>query len=252
MAGKAPIQAPDDLSGAYRAVWRWHFYAGVFVMPVLMLLALTGGLYLFKDEIDAALYRDMIRVPAVQAQAAPTTWVAAAQAAGGGRVANLVMPARAGQAVRLRVDRPDGVQKTVFVDPHTGRVTGVIPAGGFMELVKKTHSLTLLGRPFNILVEIVAGWTIILFATGLYLWWPRGRGRSDRLNPVNRHSTPPLLARPARPDGLLRRRCRAVPGGHRHALVGLLGRHGDGRRQVQRSGPPPGACRRGLAKGRTS
>ncbi|WP_246846128.1 PepSY domain-containing protein [Brevundimonas sp. SGAir0440] len=165
------------MSDAYRAVWRWHFYAGVFVMPVLMLLALTGGLYLFKDEIDGFLYRDMIRVPAVQTQAAPETWVAsAAQAAGGGRVANLVMPARDDQAIRLRVDRPDGVQKTVFVDPHTRRGTGVIPAGGFMEVVKKTHSLTLLGRPFNILVEIVAGWTIILFATGLYLWWPRGRG----------------------------------------------------------------------------
>lgn len=165
-----------DLSGPYRAVWRWHFYAGVFVMPVLMLLALTGGLYLFKDEIDGFLYRDMIRVPAVQTQAAPETWVAsAAQAAGGGRVANLVMPARDDQAIRLRVDQPDGVQKTVFVDPHTGRATGVIPAGGVMALVKKTHSLTLLGRPFNILVEIVAGWTIILFATGLYLWWPRGR-----------------------------------------------------------------------------
>ncbi|QCQ98386.1 PepSY domain-containing protein [Brevundimonas sp. SGAir0440] len=166
-----------SMSDAYRAVWRWHFYAGVFVMPVLMLLALTGGLYLFKDEIDGFLYRDMIRVPAVQTQAAPETWVAsAAQAAGGGRVANLVMPARDDQAIRLRVDRPDGVQKTVFVDPHTRRGTGVIPAGGFMEVVKKTHSLTLLGRPFNILVEIVAGWTIILFATGLYLWWPRGRG----------------------------------------------------------------------------
>ncbi|MEN5363977.1 PepSY-associated TM helix domain-containing protein [Brevundimonas intermedia] len=165
-----------DLSGPYRAVWRWHFYAGVFVMPVLMLLALTGGLYLFKDEIDGFLYRDMIRVPAVQAKAAPETWLAnTSAAAGGGRVANLVLPAGADQAVRLRVDRPDGVQKTVFIDPHTGRATGVIPAGGFMELVKKTHSLTLLGRPFNILVEIVAGWTIILFATGLYLWWPRGR-----------------------------------------------------------------------------
>lgn len=166
-----------SISDAYRAVWRWHFYAGVFVMPVLMLLALTGGLYLFKDEIDGLLYRDMIRVPAVQMRAAPDAWVAsAAQAAGGGRVANLVMPARDDQAIRIRVDRPDGVQKTVFVDPHTGRATGVIPAGGFMEQVKKTHSLTLLGRPFNILVEVVAGWTIILFATGLYLWWPRGRG----------------------------------------------------------------------------
>lgn len=177
MARNLDKTTPDDLSGAYRAVWRWHFYAGVFVMPVLMLLALTGGLYLFKDEIDGFLYRDMIRVPAVQMRAAPDAWVAsAAQAAGGGRVANLVMPARDDQAIRIRVDRPDGVQKTVFVDPHTGRATGVIPAGGFMEQVKKTHSLTLLGRPFNILVEVVAGWTIILFATGLYLWWPRGRG----------------------------------------------------------------------------
>lgn len=177
MARNLDKTTPDDLSGAYRAVWRWHFYAGVFVMPVLMLLALTGGLYLFKDEIDGFLYRDMIRVPAVQMRAAPDAWVAsAAHAAGGGRVANLVMPARDDQAIRIRVDRPDGVQKTVFVDPHTGRATGVIPAGGFMEQVKKTHSLTLLGRPFNILVEVVAGWTIILFATGLYLWWPRGRG----------------------------------------------------------------------------
>ena len=37
----------------YNAVWRWHFYAGLLVLPFLMLLALTGGLYLFKAEIDA-------------------------------------------------------------------------------------------------------------------------------------------------------------------------------------------------------
>lgn len=42
MARNLDKTTPDDLSGAYRAVWRWHFYAGVFVMPVLMLLALTG------------------------------------------------------------------------------------------------------------------------------------------------------------------------------------------------------------------
>ncbi len=35
----------------YRAVWRWHFYAGLIVIPFLISLAVTGGLYLFKDEI---------------------------------------------------------------------------------------------------------------------------------------------------------------------------------------------------------
>ena len=62
MTASLKTKAPDMMSGAYRAVWRWHFYAGVLVMPFLMLLTLTGGLYLFKDEIDHAVYRSMIAV----------------------------------------------------------------------------------------------------------------------------------------------------------------------------------------------
>jgi len=30
----------------YRAVWRWHFYAGLFVLPFIAWLALTGAVYL--------------------------------------------------------------------------------------------------------------------------------------------------------------------------------------------------------------
>jgi uncharacterized iron-regulated membrane protein len=167
--------APDGLSGAYRAVWRWHFYAGVFVMPFLMLLALTGGLYLFKDEIDRAVYRPMIQVPTTATQAAPDAWIAAAARAGDGRAANVLVPTAPDEAVRVRVDRPDGSQKTVFVDPHTARVTGVTSYGGIMETIKALHSLTLFGTAMNLVVEIVAGWAIILLATGLYLWLPRGR-----------------------------------------------------------------------------
>lgn len=172
-------KAPDMMSGAYRAVWRWHFYAGVLVMPFLMLLTLTGGLYLFKDEIDHAVYRSIIQVPASAQQADPDQWLAAAALAGEGRAANVLVPDRADQAVRVRVDRPDGAQRTVFVDPHTATVTGVTPYGGVTETIKKLHSLSLFGGPIgtvlNILVEIVPGWAIILCATGLYLWWPRRR-----------------------------------------------------------------------------
>ncbi len=167
--------SPAPLSGAYRAVWRWHFYAGVLVMPFLMLLALTGALYLFKDEIDQAVYRPMSQVADGPGQAPPDAWLTAAAGAGEGRAANILVPLRGDQAVRVRVDRPDGSQKTVFVDPHTARVTGVTAYGGVMETIKGLHSLSLFGRAMNILVEIVAGWTIILFATGIYLWWPRGR-----------------------------------------------------------------------------
>jgi uncharacterized iron-regulated membrane protein len=40
----------------YRAVWRWHFYAGLFVSPFLVILAVSGIIYLFKPQLDALMY----------------------------------------------------------------------------------------------------------------------------------------------------------------------------------------------------
>lgn len=164
-----------DLSGAYRAVWRWHFYAGVLVLPFLMLMALTGGLYLFKSEIDGLAYGRMSQVAPAEHRLTADRWVAAAEARTGGAASSFVVPARTDEAVRVNVDLPDGERRTVFVDPHDGRVTGVTTFGGVMETIKGLHSLSIVGGWANYLVEIVAGWAIILVATGLFLWWPRGR-----------------------------------------------------------------------------
>lgn len=167
---------PDrPLSGAFRAVWRWHFYAGLLVLPFLMLMALTGGLYLFKDEIDGAVYRNLSQVEARAATTSPDRWVAAAEAGLGGKVANVLLPDRPDQAIRMTVNLPEGGKRTAFVDPYDARLIGSTPFGGVMETVKRLHSLILLGTWANYLIEIVAGWAIILVATGLFLWWPRGR-----------------------------------------------------------------------------
>jgi uncharacterized iron-regulated membrane protein len=171
---RAPAQA-RPISGAYRAVWRWHFYAGLLVLPFLCLMALTGGLYLFKDGIDAGVYRPMARVEARDGTASPDRWVAAAQAGTGGTVSSVRLPARPDEAVRLNLDLPDGGKRTAFVDPHDAQLIGVTPFGGVMETVKQLHSLSIVGPWANYLVEIVAGWAVILIATGVFLWWPRKR-----------------------------------------------------------------------------
>src|SRR6478735_3494099 len=46
----------------YRAVWRWHFYAGLLCLPFLISLSATGALYLFKDEINGSLFAYRTRV----------------------------------------------------------------------------------------------------------------------------------------------------------------------------------------------
>jgi hypothetical protein len=46
---RTSARSSRDASDLYRAVWRWHFYAGLIAIPFLISLAVTGGLYLFKD-----------------------------------------------------------------------------------------------------------------------------------------------------------------------------------------------------------
>ena len=48
---------PANASAAYRIIWRWHFYAGLFCLPFIVVLSLSGAIYLFKPQIDAYLDR---------------------------------------------------------------------------------------------------------------------------------------------------------------------------------------------------
>lgn len=168
--------APAAVSGSlYRAFWRWHFYAGLMVLPLLMLMALTGGVYLFKAEIDGLIYRRLAAVQTRPALTGPSDWVRAAQARTPGRVVQLTVPARPDQAARLVVETATGDRLAAYVDPLDARVLGVAAEAGPMQFVKRLHSLDLAGPVANLLVEAVAGWAIVLATTGIVLWWPRGR-----------------------------------------------------------------------------
>lgn len=167
-------ESPAPAGELYRAFWRWHFYAGLLVLPILMLMALTGGLYLFKDELSAIVHRPLVVVADGPAKTATSAWITSAQAGAGGKVGQLVIPARGDRAVQATVETAAG-KRTAYVDPHTGRYLGQTQPGGAMGFVKRLHSLDIAGPVMNLLVEVVAGWAIVLVATGIFLWWPRGQ-----------------------------------------------------------------------------
>ncbi|MCD0506217.1 PepSY-associated TM helix domain-containing protein, partial [Bordetella petrii] len=161
----------------YRAVWRWHFYAGLLVLPFMILLAVTGGLYLFHTEIENAWYRDLKHVqPGKAPGLAPSALTAAALQAHPGTLAKYVPPA-APDAAALAVVKPaSGDSLAVYVNPYDGEVLGALPERGtLMWTIRRLHSLDYFGPIANGAIEIAAGWSILLVLTGIYLWWPRGR-----------------------------------------------------------------------------
>lgn len=73
---KPPAAASTPVAHFYRVVWRWRFYAGLFVVPFLVMLSVTGIIYLFKPQLDRLMYRNLMYV-SPQSQAAASEQLAA-------------------------------------------------------------------------------------------------------------------------------------------------------------------------------
>jgi uncharacterized iron-regulated membrane protein len=173
----ASLDTSARTGALYQAVWRWHFIAGLIVLPVLVMMAVTGGLYLFRPELDHLAYRRMEDVPARARAFAPASAVIdRVETSTGGQVLQVTPATERNRAIRLLVRAPDGRALTVFADPYDGRVTGQTAFGGIMQLIRKIHSLQKFGFWASTVIEIAAGWAIIMVGTGVFLWWPRGRG----------------------------------------------------------------------------
>lgn len=160
----------------YRMIWRWHFYAGLFVLPFIIILSLSGSLYLFKPQIERWEERAFAGQSMVSLARPHEQVDAALLAHPGASLLDYRLPERAGDSALIRLALANGRVREVFVSP-SGAVLGALnPDERIMAITKAIHSELLIGTPGNRIVELAACWTIVMILSGLYLWWPRGRG----------------------------------------------------------------------------
>ncbi len=174
VAPRAARIEPED--NVYRVVWRWHFYAGLIVAPVLIVMAATGATYIFKDELEQMIYARMLLVTPEGARASYDAQLAAAidGAPPGLEIRQLYVPAEPSRATVVVAEREDEFHE-LFVDPYRCTLLGEMGPGNFFDVVLKIHRTMFVGTAGRIITELVTCWTIVLVVTGLYLWWPRGR-----------------------------------------------------------------------------
>jgi len=174
---RAPVHQQRAFADLYRAVWRWHFYAGLLVLPFLIWLAITGGMYVFKNHIDDFFHARLLTVNAAATPAySPTQLAAEALAAHPGTLIKYTPPAAATRSAEALIATTGGDRLAVFIDPYRAEVLGALPDGGSVAwTLRKLHSLKYFGKIARGAIEIAAGWAILLVLTGIYLWWPRGQ-----------------------------------------------------------------------------
>ncbi len=175
---------PSGGNKLYFAVWRWHFYAGLYVIPFLIMLAITGIVMVWFTAVSSE-YGDRIRlVPQAQMLSLPDQAKAALAAYPGAKLGQYIAPRSAENPALFRVDLTDS-QRMIALDPYSGAVLRDTGNGAtWYALADDIHGTLLIGTTGDRLVEIAASLGLLLVVTGIYLVWPRnGAGLRSLLVP---------------------------------------------------------------------
>ncbi|KKJ76485.1 membrane protein [Kiloniella litopenaei] len=161
----------------YRAAWRWHFYAGLYVIPFLLVLAVTGLIMVYFNSIETRFGEKLYVTPQAE-MLLPTEQLKAVSTAFPNSAITQYMPPPEADRTSLFTIKLDGVKTIVSVDPYTAKIIGTVEKDStWFYFASDIHGSLLIGDLGDRLIEIAAGLTIVLIVTGLYLWWPRdGKG----------------------------------------------------------------------------
>ena len=191
------IDQPSRASEIWRSLWRTHFYAGLIAGPVMVWLALSGLGILYKQPLQHFIHRDALTVAIGSQQATLERQVHNALTTFPKDSFAYVTPgATERDATEVGLSEPDGETRIVWTNPYSGDITGSMIAGkdlpGFFNsyhgsllprsiLMSVPNAEWLFGnQPFwrqvevgEVLLEVFAGWGLVLALSGLFLWWPR-------------------------------------------------------------------------------
>ena len=145
------------------------------MLPFVLILSVTGSIYLFKPQIDRweeRAYRDL------GTQASRVAGPATGGRAGGQprRAASTIIACPSSPAMprwSSSAWRTDA-QREVYVSPQ-GQVLGALDPEARISatVVADPRHRSCSAHWGDWLVELAASWTIVMILTGLYMWWPR-------------------------------------------------------------------------------
>ena len=157
-------------------------------VPVLLVLATTGLIYLFRFQLEPLLHADLMRVDDRGGKAVAQPYAVQQQAVTKAfprvTVVSMAEPRESDASTVFAVVRPDGSGRDVFVDPYDAQVLGSLdPDATVSGYAKRIHGELMLGPWGDHVIELGACWAVVMALTGYYLfvrgWRARRRMRTS-------------------------------------------------------------------------
>lgn len=166
----------------YNLLWRWHFYAGLFVVPFLIMLSVTGILMMIDEPVvQPLLHKEIVRV--TPSDAPYQSWEQQRKDASEyiqksdseAKLKKVILPRQPDRSAQFIFKTQQGNQ-VVYTNPFTGQVLGALNSDDSLYSISNDiHGSLLIGKVGDALIELATGLMLILIITGVYLWWVSSR-----------------------------------------------------------------------------
>ncbi|MGG0847127.1 PepSY-associated TM helix domain-containing protein [Peribacillus simplex] len=170
------METKQPNAALYRTVWRWHFYAGIIFAPLLIILAVTGSIYLFKPQIEQVLYQDYQEVTPQGDKLPASQQIQKVKKLYPDAVVTKYHPGEnASRSSEVSITT-NNESLTIFIDPYTGKSIGELnDEDRIMDKIEEIHGELMAGTLGDRIVELAACWAVVLIVSGLYLWYPKNK-----------------------------------------------------------------------------
>lgn len=164
-------------------LWRWHFIAGMITLPFVLVLAITGTIYLFHPQVESKEIQKIqnIEITKTTRISYEKQW-AIAKDNMLKKPNRMIVNSKTEHATEF-ISGKFGNKESIFINQYTGKVTGKYsPKNSWMYSIRKLHGELLGGNIGTKIVELIASWMIVLLLTGIYIWFPFTKGIKGFIN----------------------------------------------------------------------
>ncbi len=174
-----------------RWFWKWHIMGGLITLPIILLLSVSGIIYLFKADYNDMVYSHILLVEPPASNSEVVSYQAQldkANASSSRHVMQVFLPESENHATGFRLHGKGHSRDILYINPYSGEITGEVKQKQtLMYKIRKLHGELLLDTPGTLIVELVASWFVVLIITGLYMWWPAKKFSIGSFFSVRRH-----------------------------------------------------------------
>ena len=165
-----------------------HLWLGIVSGSVVLVVALSGSLLVFEDELDHLFQPSLyyVQVPA-SAERVPVAVLAAdvKNRYPDYKLNSIITEPEANRTVIFTVlkgkNAKSGHLIAIAINPYTGQIIKAIDEKSrFFSVVLRLHRYLCMGETGKVITGISCSIFTILIITGLILWWPKRQNRKQR------------------------------------------------------------------------